>query len=140
MPTTSMGSARPTVLVVDDDPALLDSLKLLLEVDGFAVTTAENGVRGLQAFRNRGPDIVLIDIMMPKLDGIESVRQMRRERPDAKVVVMSGEVGARRLDLQSTVKGLGAAAVLRKPFDPASLAPLLRDVLRQASPADPKIG
>lgn len=134
MPSKSTASARPTVLVVDDDLALLDSLKLLLEVDGFAVAIAENGVRGLQAFRNREPDIVVIDVMMPKLDGIESVRQMRRERPDAKIVVMSGEVGARRPDLQSTAKELGAAAVLRKPFDPAALAPLLRDVLRQTPP------
>ena len=134
MPCTSATSARPTVLVVDDDLALLDSLKLMLEVDGFAVVIAENGVRGLQAFRNREPDVVIIDVMMPKLDGIESVRQMRRERPDAKIVVMSGEVGTRQLDLQKTAKELGAAAVLRKPFDPATLAPLLRDVLREASP------
>ena len=130
MPT----SARPSVLVVDDDPALLDSLKLLLEADGFAVTTAENGVRGLQAFRNRGPDIVLIDVMMPKLDGVESVRQMRRERPDAKIIVMSGEARVGQWDLQSTAQGLGAVAVLKKPFDPGALAALMRDVLRQASP------
>jgi CheY-like chemotaxis protein len=138
MPTTV--PARPTVLVVDDDPALLDSLKLLLEVDGFAVTTAENGVRGLQAFRNRGPDIVLIDVMMPKLDGIESVRQMRRERPDAKIVVMSGEARLGQPDLQRTAQELGAVAVLRKPFDPNVLAALLRDVLGQASPAGPRAG
>jgi CheY-like chemotaxis protein len=138
MPTTV--PARPTVLVVDDDPALLDSLKLLLEVDGFAVTTAENGVRGLQAFRNRGPDIVLIDVMMPKLDGIESVRQMRRERPDAKIVVMSGEARLGQPDLQRTAQELGAVAVLRKPFDPDVLAALLRDVLGQASPAGPRAG
>lgn len=129
MPTGSGSSARPSVLIVDDDPALLDSLKLLLEVDGFAVATAENGVRGLQAFRNRGPDIVVIDVMMPKLDGIEAVRQMRRERADAKIVVISGAVSPRQLDLQSTAEELGAAAVLRKPFDPAALTRLLRDVL-----------
>ena len=140
MPTKPTASARPTVLVVDDDPALLDSLKLLLEVDGFAVTTAENGVRGLQAFRNRGPDIVLVDVMMPKLDGIEAARQMRRERPDARIVVMSGEARVGRLDLQSTAQELGAAAALRKPFDPAALAPLLRDVLRQAPPTGPRVG
>jgi CheY-like chemotaxis protein len=138
MPTTV--PARPTVLVVDDDPALLDSLKLLLEVDGFAVTTAENGVRGLQAFRNRGPDVVLIDVMMPKLDGIETVRQMRRERPDARIVVMSGEARLGQPDLQRTAQELGAVAVLRKPFDPEVLAALLRDVLGQASPAGPRAG
>jgi two-component system response regulator MprA len=140
MPGTSATTARPTVLIVDDDDALLDSLKLLLELDGFAVVTAENGVRGLQAFRNRGPDIVLLDVMMPKLDGIESVRQMRRERPDAKIVVMSGDVRVGERDLESTAKELGAAALIRKPFDSAALGRLLREVLGQAPPTRPRAG
>jgi two-component system response regulator MprA len=139
MPNAPKSSARPTILVVDDDPALLDSLKRLLEVDGFAVTTAENGVRGLQAFRNREPNIVLIDVMMPKLDGIESVRQMRRERPDAKIVLMSGKTRLGNRDLSAAARDLGAAAI-GKPFDPAALTTLLRDLLRQASPAAPRAG
>jgi CheY-like chemotaxis protein len=131
MPGDTKAAPPPTILVVDDDPAFLRSLELILEIDGFAVTTAENGVRGLQAFRNRGPDVVLIDVMMPKLDGLEAVRQMRRERPGAKIIVMSGSVRPDDLDLPTAVRELGAAAFLEKPFEPALLRKVLHDLLRQ---------
>jgi len=131
MPGDPKASAPPTILVVDDDPDFLRSLELILQIDGFAVTTAENGVRGLQAFRNRGPDIVLIDVMMPKLDGFEAVRQMRRERPGAKIVVMSGSTRPDTVDLPTAARELGAAAFLEKPFEPAVLRSVLREVLQQ---------
>ena len=131
MPGDTKASAPPTILVVDDDPAFLHSLELILRVDGFAVTTAENGVRGLQAFRNRGPDVVLIDVMMPKLDGLEAVRQMRRERPGAKIIVMSGSARPDTLDLPTAVREMGAAAFLEKPFEPAVLRKVVQDLLRQ---------
>ncbi|MGH7125565.1 MAG: response regulator [Stellaceae bacterium] len=120
---------RPTVLIVDDDQEFLDSLKLVLEVAGFAVVTAENGVRGLQAFRNRGPSVVLIDIVMPKLDGIEAARQMHRERPDAKIVVMSGGPRPGKVELSAAARDLGAVAALEKPFDPAQLTTMLRELI-----------
>src|SRR5260370_32376686 len=110
MPGDTKASAPPTILVVDDDPDFLRSLELILQIDGFAVTTAENGVRGLQAFRNRGPDVVLIDVMMPKLDGLEAVRQMRRERPGAKSIVMSGSARADALYLPTAARPLGSAS------------------------------
>jgi len=133
MPNDRKIPASCTILVVDDDEAFLRSLRLLLEVDGFTVTTAENGVRGLQAFRNRNPDIVLVDIMMPKLGGMETIRQMRRERPSAKVIAMSGGAGPGGLDFATAARELGADAALEKPFDPAALASLLRDLLPQTA-------
>ena len=133
MPNDPKISAPRTVLVVDDDEAFRRSLRLLLELDGFTVTTAENGVRGLQAFRNRNPDVVLVDIMMPKLGGIETIRQMRRERPGAKVIAMSGGARADGLDFATAARELGAVAALEKPFDPAALASLLRDLLPQTA-------
>jgi DNA-binding response OmpR family regulator len=128
MPGDSKVPAAPTILVVDDDAAFLHSLKLLLEVNGYGVTTAENGVRGLQAFRNTGPDIVLIDVNMPKLSGVETIRQMRRERPEAKIIVMSG--GLENRDLPTAARELGASAAIEKPFDPDALTKLLADLLR----------
>jgi DNA-binding response OmpR family regulator len=133
MPSDPKTPAPRPILVVDDDPALLRSLRLILELDGFTVITAENGVRGLQAFRNLDPAVVLIDIMMPKLDGIETVRQMRRERPGAKVIVMSGSARLGDLDFAAAARELGAVAALEKPFDPAALTSLLRDLIRQAA-------
>jgi CheY-like chemotaxis protein len=133
MPNDPKISAPRTILVVDDDEAFRRSLRLLLELDGFTVTTAENGVRGLQAFRNQNPDIVLVDIMMPKLGGMETIRQMRRERPGAKVIAMSGGARAGGLDFAAATRELGAVAALEKPFDPAALASLLRDLLPQTA-------
>jgi len=133
MPNDRKIPASCTILVVDDDEAFLRSLRLLLEVDGFTVTTAENGVRGLQAFRNRNPDIVLVDIMMPKLGGIETIRQMRRERPGAKVIAMSGGARPGGLDLATAAREVGAVAALEKPFDPEALASLLHDLLPQTA-------
>ena len=133
MPNDPKTSAARTVLVVDDDEAFRHSLRLLLELDGFMVTTAENGVRGLQAFRNRNPDVVLVDIMMPKLGGIETIRQMQRERPGAKVIAMSGDARAGGLDLATAAREVGAVAALEKPFDPEALASLLRDLLPQTA-------
>ena len=133
MPNDPRIPASRTVLVVDDDEAFRRSLRLLLELDGFTVTTAENGVRGLQAFRNQNPDIVLVDIMMPKLGGMETIRQMRRERPGAKVIAMSGGARAGGLDFATAARELGAVAALEKPFDPAALASLLRDLLPQTA-------
>src|SRR6266581_1926053 len=110
MPNDPKLSAPRTILVVDDDEAFRRSLRLLLEVDGFAVTTAENGVRGLQA-----------------------IRQMRRERPGAKVIAMSGGAPPGGLDFATAARELGAVAALEKPFDPEALASLLHDLLPQTA-------
>jgi CheY-like chemotaxis protein len=75
-------SARPaTVLVIDDDPAMVESLAMMLEDHGFRVLTANNGVRGLEVFREQRPAAVLTDILMPEQDGIGAIIEMRRERP-----------------------------------------------------------
>jgi CheY-like chemotaxis protein len=119
--------AQPTVLVIDDNADLLDSLRLVLELNGFTTVTAENGVRGLQAFRNRQPAVVLLDIMMPRLDGMETIGQMRRERPDAKIVAMSGG----NVEFRSSAIKRGAVAAIEKPFDPVALIDLLRTLLAE---------
>ncbi len=129
MPKAPKSAPKPKVLIVDDDSELLESLRLVVELAGFAVITAENGVRGLQAFRNTDPAAVLIDIVMPKLDGIETVRQMRREGPSAKIIVMSGSPQVGKVELADAARELGAVAALEKPFDPAELTKLLRELV-----------
>ena len=129
MPSVLKSTPNPKVLIVDDDPELLESLRLVVELAGFAVITAENGVRGLQAFRNTSPAAVLIDVVMPKLDGIETVRQMRREGPNAKIIVMSGSPRLGQRELSEAARELGAVAAFEKPFDPAALTALLRELV-----------
>ncbi len=120
---------RATVLVVDDDEAMCDSLKILLETSGFAVIVAENGVRGLQAFRNVSPALVLVDMQMPKLDGVETIGQMRRERRGAKIVAMSAAPRIGNSDILTGARTIGADAAIQKPFDADALLDLLRKLI-----------
>lgn len=120
---------RATVLVVDDDEAMCDSLKSLLERSGFAVIVAENGVRGLQAFRNVSPALVLVDMQMPKLDGIETIGQMRRERRGAKIVAMSAAPRIGNADILTGARAIGADAAIQKPFDADALLDLLHKLI-----------
>jgi CheY-like chemotaxis protein len=108
------GQATPTVLVVDDDPAMVESLAMLLEDYGFCVLTAANGVRALEVFRERSPSVVVTDIMMPELDGIGVILQMRRECPDVKIIALSGGGRVVKSDYLTAAEELGADAALEK--------------------------
>src|SRR5690242_10559649 len=111
----------PPILVIDDDPAILDSLMLLLESHGFRVLTAPNGYQGLRVFRESRPALVVTDIMMPEEDGIGAMLQMRRERPGVKIVAMSGDHGADDWDGLLTAERLGADATFPKVLDTDAL-------------------
>src|SRR5580704_1538937 len=79
-----------TVLVIDDDPDMVESLAMMLGDHGFPVLTANDGVRGIEMFREYNPALVLTDILMPEQDGIEVIMTMRRERPAVKIIAISG--------------------------------------------------
>jgi len=104
----------PTVLVVDDDPAMVESLAMLLEGYGFCVLTAPDGVRALEVFREQSPSVVVTDIMMPELDGIGVILRMRRERPDVKIIALSGGGRVIKSDYLTAAEELGADAALAK--------------------------
>ena len=101
------------VLVVDDEPLVCDLLARGLSARGLVVETAADGQEALEAVRREPPDLVLIDICLPKLDGLEVLRRLQEERPRIPVITLSGagdeEVARRSLDL-------GAADFLMKPF------------------------
>jgi two-component system, chemotaxis family, chemotaxis protein CheY len=108
--------ARKTILVVDDDEALRDVLKSLLEDHGYVVETASSAHKALALPRQTKPDLVLVDLVMPIVDGIAFVSALRREPASSHVpvVVMSGAPW--QLDENLGTCGLGIRAVLRKPF------------------------
>ena len=95
--------AGPTVLIIDDDEAVRSSLEMLLEAYGFQVVLARDGRQGLAAFRANAPDVVLIDLMMPMQDGLETIALSRRDWPKVRIVAMSGGTGIGHWD------GLAAA-------------------------------
>ena len=120
--------AEPThVLFVEDDDVIREATQLTLERDGFEVTAVPDGVAGLEAFRARRPDIALLDVMVPGLDGVSLCRRIRDEST-VPVIMLSA-----RADSIDVVLGLEAGAddYVTKPFDSAVLVARIRAVLRR---------
>lgn len=112
--TSSLAADRATVLLIDDDAGVLDSLKMLLEIHGFRVLTAPDGRKGLAAFERHAPAVVITDILMPEQDGIGAIREMRRIRPGAKIVAMSGGGRVDKGDYLTVAEKLGADVAIEK--------------------------
>jgi two-component system, OmpR family, response regulator MprA len=123
--------SRPRVLVVDDDRAVRDSLRRSLEFNGYEVVLAADGAEGLVAVGSQHPDVVVVDVMMPRLDGIETTRALRAAGNDVPILVLTARdaVGDR-------VEGLDAGAddYLTKPFALEELLARLRALLRRVVP------
>ncbi|HEV2499705.1 MAG TPA: sigma-54 dependent transcriptional regulator, partial [Terriglobia bacterium] len=122
------------VLVVDDEPSMLRYLQTLLEVDSYHVTTAHSGVEALQQLRNgHSPDLVLLDLLMPELDGLETLEQMRQIQPGLKVVMLSCVTDTRKV---AQAIRLGAQDYLTKPFKKAELDAVLDHCLSDRATAE----
>ena len=121
--------AVPAVLVIDDDSAVLHSLMSIFEAYGIEIATARDGRAGLSAFRRILPKVVLTDIIMPEKDGLEMIMAMRRERPDVKIIAMSGGGRIGASDFLSIAKGLGADATIAKPFEGEDIIAMVRGYL-----------
>src|SRR3989337_2526319 len=126
-------SAPPSrVLVVDDEPMVREVLARYLEKEGFEVQTAEDGGSALAAFEASPRDLVLLDLMLPRIDGLEVFRRMR-ERTRSPVIMLTakGEETDRVVGLE-----LGADDYVTKPFSPREVVARVRAVLRRtAGPA-----
>lgn len=118
-----------TVLVVDDDDMVRRSVTDVLSTYGMKVRQAANGKTCLEQLRSDLPDLVLIDLIMPEMDGIETIIALRQEWPDLKVLAMSGGGRTRKLDLLSAAGRCGATAALAKPFEPRDLLAHVASVL-----------
>ena len=120
--------ARLRVLVVDDDKAVRESLRRSLEFNGYEVALAADGAEALAAMAGARPDAVVMDVMMPRLDGIEATRAMRAAGHDVPILVLTA-----RDTVGDRVEGLDAGAddYLTKPFALAELLARLRALLRR---------
>ena len=115
------------ILVVDDEKRILSLLKAYLEQQGFLVTTATNGKEAIFIARHEKPDLIILDIMMPEMDGYEFMRQHRKER-ETPIILLTAKV-----EEDDKVIGLelGADDYVTKPFSPRELASRVRAVLRR---------
>ncbi len=115
------------LLIVDDDPNICDMLKLYFENEGYKVKTANDGVDGVNSFKIYNPDLVLLDIMMPKKDGWQVCREIREISPKPVIMITAkGEVFDKVLGLE-----LGADDFIVKPFDMKELSARIKAVLRR---------
>ncbi|HTC85237.1 MAG TPA: response regulator transcription factor, partial [Candidatus Acidoferrum sp.] len=129
-------STQPLVLVADDEPRITKLVSIALQAEGFRVVTTNSGEEALRKAEEIRPDVVLLDIVMPDLDGIEVMQQLRELRP-VPVILLTAKGST-----SDKAKGLdlGADDYVAKPFHPDELAARVRAVLRRASGATPGQG
>lgn len=113
------------ILVIDDDKSVRAAIKTLLEHDGYDVVAAGDGRAGLEALANSAFDLVIVDIFMPGMDGLETIKAFHRRVPDVPIVAISGfmfrDTSAPAPDFLAMATKLGAAYALHKPFRPREL-------------------
>ena len=122
------------ILVVDDEPSIAQTARAYLEREGYTVQTAADGPAGLKTARAWQPDLVVLDIMLPGLDGLEILRQLRQDS-DVYVLMLTA-----RADESDKIVGLtlGADDYLTKPFSPRELAARVKAILRRGRGANAK--
>lgn len=116
---------RTRVLVVDDCADLRSSLKKLLELMGYEVETARHGAAALALQRERSAGVVITDIFMPEMDGLETITRFKSGWPEVRVIAMSGGGEMAKNSYLQTALHIGADAMLRKPFDLQTLLNVL---------------
>ena len=118
-----------TVLIVEDDPHTVEVVGLYLRRDGYTVLTASNGNDGLQMAQESSPDLVVLDLMLPRMGGLEVCRELRKES-DVPIVMLTA-----RVEEEDRIAGfeLGADDYVTKPFSPRELAARIRAVLRRTA-------
>lgn len=126
-----MTLAESTILIVDDQPGIRRLLMEVLTEEGYTVITASNGYEGLQKAKDFEPALILMDMKMPGMDGIETLRELKRTGKSGNVIMMTayGE-----LELVNQARELGAYAYITKPFDIIALCEMVNNHVSDDKP------
>ncbi len=117
------------ILIIDDEPHILLMLKKMLERAGYEIDMASNGNEGLDIFRKAPTDMVITDIIMPEKEGLETIREMRRIRPELKIIAMSGGGKVSAENYLEIAKIFGASRVISKPFTQNEMIAAVTDLM-----------
>jgi DNA-binding response OmpR family regulator len=118
------------ILVIDDDPVIRRFMVTTLSAAGHTIREAPDGAHGMAAFRTHHPDLVITDIVMPEKEGIEVIREVRKEAPDVAILAVSGSAHGSFYLHAATV--LGADASLAKPFRSEEFLRVVSDLLTRS--------
>ncbi len=129
MSNRSGGLRKHLLLVVDDDAPILRLVRAKLQTDGYRVVTATNGEEAIGVFEEENPDLIVMDVMMPLMDGIEAMRQIR-QTSNVPIILLTARTRG-----QDKIRGLdlGADDYVTKPFDPDELAARVAAILRRST-------
>src|SRR5215831_15409994 len=122
--------ARPALLLIDDEPNILSTLRRALEIEGYAVEVAGSGRIGLEKLGSRDFDLVMLDVMMPELDGLQTLKLLREKDPDLPVVMMSGHA---TIETAVQATKLGASDFIEKPLSTEKTLLTVRNTLALAN-------
>ena len=122
--------AKTSILIIEDDPDIVELLQYNLEKNGYPVRTASDGEAGLQAARRFKPGMILLDLMMPGMDGLEVCRHLKRDPNTASIPLMMITAKSEESDVVTGLE-LGADDYLAKPFSPREVLARVRAVLRR---------
>ena len=120
----------PRILVIDDDEQIRLLLRSILEREGYEVETAADGAQGLNFFRKDPADLVITDILMPEKEGLETIRELCDEFPDAKIIAISGGGSLAHPEVYLELcKKFGALRTFQKPVDRHELVTAVREII-----------
>src|SRR5213078_3828204 len=131
---TAISESRlmPTIALVDDDRNILTSVSIALEAEGYRIMTYTDGASALDGFRTSPPDLAILDIKMPRMDGMETLRRLR-QKSDLPVIFLTSK--DEEIDELFALK-IGADDFIRKPFSQRLLGERIKVILRRAMPKD----
>ncbi len=130
------GDPQLLALVVDDSAVIRELIRVNLELEGFSVTSAGDGEAALRAARELHPDVITLDVMMPKLDGLETVRRLRQDPATDQIPIVLVTGRASPADLERG-REAGVEAYLTKPFEPSELVEVVRRLAEGGRGAKP---
>ena len=119
----------PPIVVIDDDAMVRTSIQRILEAEGYEVALASNGREGLGLMQRLAPRLVITDLIMPEMEGIETIAEMRRLRADLRIIAISGGGRIGNADFLDMARKIGANDIMAKPFDPDEFITMVRQQL-----------
>ncbi len=126
-----------TILIIDDEPEILRVLRRVLEAKGHVVEEASDGQTALRHFAGHPTDLVITDIYMPEMDGIEFIMRVKEAFPEARIIAISGGGGLVKEEVLGAAAELGADMILEKPFSADQVTDAVTQVLVQPPAASP---